>query len=150
MDMDLAIVVSIETPICVINKLGSEVPVEARLSDLMLDHWIRVRTGDLVAADFQVEPPKVLYRWWRATVVTVEGDELTIRPLPSREDTKETGTATVMPGTDIQPKQGDVVFAITNEAREPVLIDVGKDGEPAHPERFLQHYPHIEQLYAIA
>lgn len=52
-----------------------------------------------------------------------------------------------MPGTDIKPKEGEVVFAITGEAGEPLLIDVGRGGEPAHPDRFAEHYPHIEQLY---
>lgn len=130
-----------------IKKLGSEVSVEAKLSDLMVDHWIRVRAGDLVAADFRVEPPKVLYRWFRATVVGIEGDEVTIRPLPSRADTSETGRARVMPGTDIQPKEGDLVYAITGEAGKPLLIDVVRAGEPDNPDRFSEHYPHIEQLY---
>lgn len=100
MNMDLAIAISCEWPACIVRKLGTETPVGAKLSDLMVEHWIRVRSGDLLATDFECDPPQVIYRWWHATVVAIEDGDVTIGPLPSKADLSESAKASVLSGID--------------------------------------------------
>lgn len=146
MNMDLAIAISCDGAACIVRKLGTETPIDATLSDLMVEHWIRVRPGDLLAADLESDPPQVMYRWWQATVIAVEDGKVAIRPLPSKADLTESGTASVLGGIDPKPKVGDVVFATNSEGGEPIVMDVGMDREPAHPDRFIEQYPHILEL----
>lgn len=146
MNMSLAIAVSCNGPFCTVKRLGTETPVDAKLSDAMVEHWIRVRPGDLLAADFECKPAQIKYRWWQSTVVAVEGDDVTIAPLPSKADLTATGTASVQSGADLDPKVGDIVFAINDENGKSIVIDVGINREPTHPDRFIAQYPHIFEL----
>lgn len=143
MKTDLAIAVAVDWPACVVRKLGTKAPIDATLSNVMVEHFIRVRTGDLVDMNFSAEPPQVVYRWWRSTVVAVEDQGITITRVPTRGDPSSRASGVILPGLGIELAIGDTVFLDTSGQGRYVVVDIAAEAEPVHPERFTEQYPRI-------
>jgi aminoglycoside phosphotransferase (APT) family kinase protein len=148
MQIHLAIVESCEWPTCVVRKIGSDEPIEAVVSSPMQRIWSyparpvdRVRPGDLVMVNFDREPPQIVYRWWRAAVTAVHGDHVGISPMVWGGE----GIASVPTALGFAPVVGDIVFLMDAIDGGPVVVAVAMNGEPAHPERFVEPYYQIRE-----
>ncbi len=131
MDEALAVVVSCDWPDCVIRRFGTQVEVATRLSESMVENYIRVRPGDLVTADFDESPPRPRYRWRRVTVVSRDDDRVNVRPArgPDPEATE------AVPVGEQDPQLGDTVF-LSRLGGEYVVFDIAVDGEPSELGRY--------------
>ena len=136
---DLAIAVTVDRPRCEVKRLGSPAVIVATLSGAMVGRRMWIRPGDLVSVDFDVSPPEVVYRWRRARVVAVHDACVTISTEPSDEDLSMSSSAALLEGLAVAPRVGDVVF-VDVRFRRPFVIDVAKENEPLHPERFGKSY----------
>jgi translation initiation factor IF-1 len=148
MQTEVAVALGGDWPSCLIRRLGSDVSVVARLSDLMVERRINVRPGDVVSVDFEADPPEVLYRWWKATVVSVTGNVVEVASSATDETSAGTVRATALEELGVMPRVADTVLLMTGEDGGPIVVDVVVDGEPEHPERFTEEYEHVRRVIA--
>ena len=149
MQIDLAIAVACEPAACRVRPIGGGADLDARYGAKVKDR-IKVRPGDLVAVDTESQPPKVLYRWWHGTVEAVNGDQVTVVRNVSQarpEDPRRASMTGQLGGPLLgQVQSGDTVFFGGEGHR---ILDVARQGNPAHPERLREELlPEVRLAYS--
>lgn len=124
---------------CSVRLFDTNQLIEAHYAQLMLNYSIRVQVGDLVAVNMAPEPHQIVFRWERAVVASVDGDNVLI------DDGIQRTRSVRLNGALEQPlASGDAVYVGGD-----MLVDrVGAEKRPADLARFRSHHlPAIEEMY---
>lgn len=119
---------------CLVRLPGEPEPRTAGYTEPFRPRADSIGPGCLVALDMAVEPPLVAWRWFPATVLTVEADRV-------RVDEPFHGVVEAAP-VDPAPTVGETVYATTGLS-DGWRIDAGA----YDPERATAVLPQIEELY---
>lgn len=142
MKLELAIVVDCGATGCHVNPLKGSASIKVRYSSLVQKYGIRIRPAQLVAVDVSANPPEIVWRWLRATVIEVKADMVGV-------DDMRGHPATVSRVSDLPltlALNDEVWFCGTGRAYE--VHDVITDGKPTHPNRLLEYIaPIIAGIY---
>jgi SAM-dependent methyltransferase len=138
MDLELAVASSCADEGCQVQFVDSGVRTGADYSELVVEHRIIVRPGDLVAVDRGTDPPRVVYRLPLAQVERVEDGRILVNAAcgNSLPQTPAKGLK-----ADLSP--GDHVFIDFGRVH-----DVAVDGRPTDPERLrAAFFPLVQTIY---
>jgi SAM-dependent methyltransferase len=121
-----------------VQSLDSDVHIDADYSEAVIDYGITISPGDLVAVDYALDPPQVVFRWIRARVERVENGQIF------------TGSAcggsqalTLAEGLEANIAAGDDVVIAYGKVH-----DVSRGTRPVNPERLRAvFFPRIEAMY---
>lgn len=133
MNLLLATVVSCTEESYQVQPLGEDAPLTAIRSQKMKQYNIPVVPHQYVITDRELSPPEMLFRFKRATVIAVNGDEITLADNGQQLlANSHTSLATPIPGDE-------VVYNGFNDQNRHV-IDVVVDGKPAHANQLAVAY----------
>ncbi len=128
MNLTFATVLSCTDGGCQVQLLDGSAPLATNYSENLMAHKIPIRPRQFVIVDQESSPPETIFRFSRATVTAVKGEQIVLdgdgERLLARSETSL-----------VAPKPGEEVLfsGYNNENRQ--ILDVIIDGKPAHVEQ---------------
>ena len=141
MKLELAIVQSCTDTGCLVKPIHSNEAVAVTYSNLVKDR-IQIRSNQLVAIDTITNPPKIVWRWVRASVIElVDNTVYVVGEFGHRIKVVYVSSLPLTLNVD------DDIWSC-RIGNTPEIHDKSVDGKPVHPYRLLKYItPIIEDVY---
>jgi hypothetical protein len=141
MKLELAICVACGKTGCEVKRVNDSVVIQAVYSSKVKDR-IKIQPGHMVAIDIGSNPPEVVWRWIRATVIEVN-DHVTI--MDDMEG--HPGVVSLVPELLLDLKLDDEVW-VCGTGQDYEVHGLILDGKPVDPDPILRYItPIIEGIY---
>lgn len=144
MKLELAIVLACTETGCRVRLLGNKTFIKARYSSLVINR-IKIQPAHLVAIDMSANPPEIVWRWLRATVIELNTDIVVVGDMQGHP-----GKVSCVSDLPLTLALDDEVW-VCSTGRDYEVHDIIVDRKPAHPNRLLGYIvPIIEEVYQDA